>query len=66
MLLELLLEAGFDAVLERRNDRTGPQWAALFLGVLLLLAALAVGASSGLWYGLTVAVFGIALVAYGF
>ncbi|RKD93421.1 hypothetical protein [Halopiger aswanensis] len=66
MLVELLLEIGFDAVLERRNDRTGPQWAALFLGVLVLLAAVAVGAASGLWYGLAVAVVGVALAAYGF
>lgn len=65
MLFELLLEAGFDVLIERRDDRTGPQWAALFLGVVLLLGAVAVGASSGLWYGLAVAVFGIALAAYG-
>ncbi|WP_459807190.1 hypothetical protein [Halopiger thermotolerans] len=64
-MIELLLEAGFDALLERRDDRTGPQWAALFLGVVLLLGAVGVAASSGLWYGLTVAVFGIALAAYG-
>lgn len=67
MLLESLevLEGFFEVLLGRRDDRTGPQWAALFLGVLLLLGAVGPAVSSGMWYGLAVAVVGIALCLYG-
>ena len=65
MVFEILLEAVFDVLIDRRDDRTGPQWAALFLGFLLLLGAVGLAASSGLWYGLAVAVIGLALAAYG-
>ncbi|WP_049922654.1 hypothetical protein [Halopiger djelfimassiliensis] len=65
MLLELLLEGVFHALVDRNPDRTGTQWACLFLGVVLLLLAVGAAVSIGYLYGLAVAVVGGTLVAYG-
>lgn len=74
MLLELLLEGALEgaftvvseALFVPRERRTGPQWAALFVGVLLVLGAIGIGVAIGLWYGLAVAAVGVPLALYGF
>lgn len=65
VVVELVVDVVFDRLLDRDADRSGPQWACLFVGVVLLLLAIAVVVSSGLWYGLAVAVVGLALFLYG-
>lgn len=66
VLLEFLVEGVFEALFTRTERRTGPQFAALLVGGLLVLGAIGIAVSVGLWYGLAVAVIGIALTLYGF
>ena len=69
MLLELLLEGVlggvFEVLITGWENRSGPRWICLFLGGLLLLFAVGIAVVFGLWYGLAVAVVGLALFLYG-
>jgi hypothetical protein len=62
---ELVVDLAGDRLVDRDDGRTTVRWVSLFLGVVGLLLAIGVAASSGPWYGLAVGVVGLALVVYG-
>ncbi|WP_226040582.1 hypothetical protein [Natrinema sp. DC36] len=62
---ELILEFGFDRLVGSGDDRTTAQQCCLFVGVVIVLLAVALAVVSGPWYGLAAAPVGVALIAYG-
>lgn len=63
--VELLLDLGFDRLVDRRDDRTRIQQGCLFLGVVAALGAIALAVASGPLYGLALATVALALLFYG-
>ncbi|QLK25164.1 hypothetical protein HYG81_13825 [Natrinema zhouii] len=65
VVAELLLDLGFDRLIGSGDNRTTAQQLCLFVGVVVVLLAVALAVVSGPWYGLAAALVGVALIVYG-
>jgi hypothetical protein len=64
-VVELVLELGFDALLDRNENRTFLEQLCLFVGIVFVLIAIALWITSGPLYGLAAGVVALALLLYG-
>ncbi|MDF9745544.1 hypothetical protein [Natrinema salsiterrestre] len=64
-VVELVLELGFDTLLDRNENRTLAQQLCLFAGLVFVLIAIALWVTSGPLYGLAAGVVALALLLYG-
>jgi Flp pilus assembly protein TadB len=65
VVAELLLELGFDRFVGSGDNRTTARQCCLFVGVVVVLLAVALAVTGGPWYGLAAALVGVALIVYG-
>lgn len=64
-VVELVLELGFDTLLDRNENRTFVQQLCLFVGVVFALFGIALWVVTGPLYGLAAGVVALALLLYG-
>ncbi|WP_226005498.1 hypothetical protein [Natrinema salinisoli] len=64
-VVELVLELGFDTLLDRNENRTLVQQLCRFVGLVFVLVAIALWVVSGPLYGLAAGIVALALLLYG-